>query len=153
MQHRSFRPSYWCQEVVIGGIPNCETRRMLLCAYTCSHKCAFGAFQPRAMGISTFIWIPQYVIHPNLKSEVLGGSPVLNTPHPHPLALSCLYSSMHVSPHTCLGNILEQWIAGFNIILDFYAFRKPYWFLKECRDLELIDIHMHWLPVMLGLCL
>lgn len=50
---------------------------------------------------------------------------------------------MHASPHTCLGNILEQWNAGFNIILDFYAFRKPYWFLKECRGLELIEVHMH----------
>ena len=64
---------------VIGGIPKCETGRMLLCAHAHLHKCAFIAFQPRAMGISTSVLIPQYFICPNLKSTVLWGSPVLNT--------------------------------------------------------------------------
>lgn len=130
-----------------GGIPNCETESTLLCACAHSHRCAVGAFQPRAMGISTSLLIPQYAIWPHLKSKVLRGSPVLNTLYLHPLALSCapmLHACFtHASPHTCLGNILEQWIAGFNIILDFYAFRKPYSLLKECRGLELIDIHLH----------
>lgn len=75
-----------------GGIPNCESASTLLCACARSHRCAVGAFQPRARGISTSLLIPQYVIWPHLKSKVLWGSPCPEYPRPpRPCTLMCTH--------------------------------------------------------------